>query len=86
MPTLDAPKLWRPAPPDDRAGTDTNWPILATAVLCTDSDGPAERPTSNESFLIGAVSHVESNPMRVRRAVRRAVGEFGPTFDRLGGE
>jgi hypothetical protein len=81
MPTLDAPKLWRPVPPDNGAGTDTDWPILMTAVLSTDAD---DRPTSNESFSFVAVMPVESDSRRVRRAVRRAVEEFGPAFDRLG--
>ena len=84
MPTLDAPKLWRPVPPDDGTGTNTDWPILASAVLSTDADRLVERPTSNESFSFVAALHVESDSRRVRRAVRRAVEEFGPAFDRLG--
>jgi hypothetical protein len=83
MPTLDAPRFWQPAPPSDSVGTDTDWPILS-AVLYTDAEGPIERPTSNLSFHFTPVPYVESDSMRVRRAVRRAVGEFGPAFDRLG--
>ncbi len=86
MPTLDAPMQWRPAPPDDGSATDTDWPILATVMLRTDADGPVERPTSNQSFHFVVVTPVESDSIRVRRAVRRAVDEFGPAFDRLGGE
>ena len=86
MPTLDALELWRPAPPDDGAGTHTDWPILWTAVLSTDVDRQVERPTSNEAFAFVAAPHIDSDSIRVRRAVRRAVAEFGPAFDRLGGE
>ena len=80
MPTLDALKLRGP----ESSGTDTDWPIVATIVFCTDENAPTERPTSNESFHFDAVPYVEADSMRVRRAVRRAVSEFGPAFDRLG--
>jgi hypothetical protein len=86
MPTLDAPPLWRPLPPGDGSGTDTDWPILATVALTIDTDGPVERPTSNEAFHFDTAPDVESDAARVRRAVHRAVDTFGPAFDRLGSE
>lgn len=84
MPTLEAMRLRGAAPPSDTAGTDTDWPILAIAVLYSDTDGPIERPTSSQSFSFTPALSVESDSLRIRRAVRRAVNEFGPAFDRLG--
>jgi hypothetical protein len=85
MPTLDAPKLWRPVPADDIEGTTSGWPMLATFVVATKADWMVERPTSNESFSFVAAPAVDSDSKRVRRAVRRGVEEFGAAFDRLGG-
>jgi len=82
MPTLDAPNFWRSAPPSDSANTD--WPILATSVLYADASEPIEHPTTSLSFDLTAASPIESDAIRVRLAVRRAVEEFGPAFDRLG--
>lgn len=84
MPTLDAPTLWRVVPPDDGAVTDNDWPILTTVMLSTETDGPAEQPTRNATFLFAAAS--DSDSVRIRHVVKKAVAEFGPAFDRLGGE
>jgi hypothetical protein len=83
MPTLEAMKAWEAAPPPDTAGTDTDWPISVT-VLYSDTDGPIDRPTDSQSFSFTPAPYVESDSAHVRRAIRRAVQEFGPAFDRLG--
>jgi len=83
MATIEAPRSWRSPAPSEGVGTDTNWPILS-AGLFVDAEGPAEQPTTNLSFQFVLGLSVEPDSARVRRAVGRAVDEFGPAFDRLG--
>jgi hypothetical protein len=76
-----------PNPWEKNAGTQTDWPVLMSAVLWSDPAGEAARPTRTEVFTITTSDASDDRPEAiVRRAVRRALDDFGPAFDRLGSE
>jgi len=82
MPTLAAPVELRSLRLP-KESTKTDWPILLDALLFTDWGDALTRPTSNVlSFTFEPMEEPETAV--VRRAVRRAIRDFGPAFDRLG--
>jgi len=85
MPTLGVPMHYTAEPLAKRGGTQTDWPVL-DAVLASDSGGRPERPTSSATFALVIHPVTETDVVRVRRSVNRALREFGPAFDRLGTE
>jgi hypothetical protein len=63
------------------SGTRSDWPVLY-AALYTDTAQPQGATQALYPFVFEPAREADTH--RVRRAIRRAVEEFGPTFDSLG--
>lgn len=89
MPTLDTNASWRSTSEwfEDQV-TLVDWPVVVGGYLTSTDFETVATSRDYPTTTVGPTVITEPPPSdsaRVRAAVRRAVAEFGPAFDRLGG-